>query len=72
MPTLDRGAILEAIRGLPLEEQRKIAQEILRATATVPLTPPSGRREPPRAPDPRTASAMSLRSIGNYLPPMPS
>jgi hypothetical protein len=70
MLSLDREAILEAIRRLPLEEQRKIAQEIMRAISITSLTPPPGRREPPPAPDPYAASAMSLRGIAKTEEPL--
>ena len=68
MPGRDRGALLEAIRRLPPDEQRELALEILREVHPASAAPT--RREPPAAPDPRSASAMSLRGIAKTGQPL--
>lgn len=63
MSAVNRESILEEVRQLPPEEQRELAQEILRLSATGQATPAPARREPPPAPDPHVASAVDLRGI---------
>jgi hypothetical protein len=70
MLELDRAAILAAVRRLPPEEQRDLAQEILQTAPVPPLPSTAGRREPPPAPDPRLASAVALRGIAKTAVPL--
>ena len=61
MSAVNRESILEEVRQLPPEEQRALAQEILRLSAGGQAAPAPVRREPPTAPDPHLATSSDLR-----------
>ena len=70
MLDLDRKAILDAVHQLPPEEQRELAQEILRTVSDSFPNPSIPRREPPPAPDASSGSAMALRGIAKTAEPL--
>lgn len=67
---LDRETILEVVHRLPPEEQRELAQEILRTVPNTPPNPSVSRREPPAAPSASIGSAMALRGIAKTSEPI--
>lgn len=70
MSAVDRESILEEVRQLPPEEQRELAQEILRLSARRQAIPASLRREPPAAPDPHAAPSADLRGAAKTETPI--